>query len=119
MKKIKNNGTISIRIGDRNKAFLKALSLFLESISCDFKYTMNGDIITSNTTFTHILCSGVSLKTISKCVASTLKTSDWDFATNIIKLFDELNLNISSNDIRKIHSHNLNRLYHDELKRGN
>lgn len=119
MKKKNNNGTISIRIGVQNKAFLKALSLFLDSISCDFRYTMGGVIITDNTTFTHILCGGISLKTINKCVASTLKTSEWDFATNIIKLFDELNLNISSNDIRKIHSHNLKRLYQDELKGGN
>lgn len=118
MKKTKNNGTISIRIGVQNKAFLKALSLFLVSISCDFKYTMGRDIITNNTTYTHILCEGVSLKTINKCVTSTLKTSEWDFATNIIKLFDELNLNISSNDVRKIHSHNLKQLYQDELKRG-
>ena len=119
MKKKNNNGTISIRIGDHNKAFLKALSLFLNTISYYRKYTINGHLIPSNPTFTYILCSGISLSTIDKCVKSMLKTSEWEFATNIIKLFNEMNITISSNEIRKIHSHDIKKLYLNELKGGN
>lgn len=117
MTKKRNNGSICIRIGDRNKAFIGALSGFFRTISCNTKYMINGERIPINPTFTYIFNSGISLNSVDNCVQSIHKRSQWEFGTNIIKLFNELDLNLSSNDIRKIHTIEIKTLYLNELKR--
>jgi hypothetical protein len=97
-----SNDTLILRIGQDNKIMLEVIVSVLNKNATDkIKQKLCNIGNNSDITKTALILNGLSIPQLSKCVNASNLVLEWDFQTEIIVLFKQMNINNDSHQTRK------------------